>query len=649
MTVLHGGKPAKLPQSRKVKALLGFLAMAPRPVLRPWLCDLLWDAVSDPRGELRWCLSKVRRVLGDRSAVLVCDGEWVSIDRSMVEVDALRFLTRANNPGPACTIADLTSIEALHTGDLLGDLRPGITRGFDNWLEDRRQAVSEAHQAILRRLADELPVSTSDRLHFLRLLIGITPFDDAAHIELLRSLVARHERGDAEQHLSATLASYRQEGIDESSLLHAWQAMRRAACRPERPHTTTLADREPGSAAARPDCASSPPLVAVAPFTSADPDLTEPTRNLTHDVTIGLARLRSPFIVSESSAFVLGERGLSAHEIGLSMRADYVVTGTVWRDRAALRIELELMGVESSRLIWSDEFMIPHKDMPAAANEIGALVTAALAAEIELTECHRSLSKPVASLNAWEALHRGLWHLHRFTRKDNEIAIGFFNRAAELDPSMSRCHAALSYAHWMNAFAFRPADKDRELRNALDAAGRSLHADPRDPAALWSISRALWMSNEESASSRAIEQAIDISPSYVAARHSRSFCECQTGDPNRALNDSRLAERLSPYDPWRYAMYGVQALANLRLGSTGAAAEAARRLTCMPNAHVQARGLATLVLAACGEVDQACSEIAVVRGLHPSYSLGDFFAAYHVAGDLRARFAEAGMQIGLHE
>jgi hypothetical protein len=73
-------------------------------------------------------------------------------------------------------------------------------------------------------------------------------------------------------------------------------------------------------------------------------------------------------------------------------------------------------------------------------------------------------------------------------------------------------------------------------------------------------------------------------------------------------------------------MHGVQAFANLRLGNLDKAAEAARRLTSMPNAHVQARGLAALILAACGEIDRARREITVVRRLRPSYRVSDFFS-----------------------
>ena len=61
----RGGDVLKLPASRKVRALLGILVLASRPVTRSQVCELLWDVPNDPRGELRWCLSKLRGVLDE--------------------------------------------------------------------------------------------------------------------------------------------------------------------------------------------------------------------------------------------------------------------------------------------------------------------------------------------------------------------------------------------------------------------------------------------------------------------------------------------------------------------------------------------------------------------------------------------------------
>src|SRR5215470_18766465 len=92
LTATRQGLDVPMPPSRKVRALLGYLALAPRPKLRSHLCELLWDAANDPRTELRWCLTKLRTVIDDaRRRRLISDGEWVSISVSSQDVDAIAF------------------------------------------------------------------------------------------------------------------------------------------------------------------------------------------------------------------------------------------------------------------------------------------------------------------------------------------------------------------------------------------------------------------------------------------------------------------------------------------------------------------------------------------------------------------------------
>ena len=65
MAISRAGAAVALPPSRKLRALIAYLALAPHPVMRAHLCELLWDIPNDPRGELRWCLSKARALLDD--------------------------------------------------------------------------------------------------------------------------------------------------------------------------------------------------------------------------------------------------------------------------------------------------------------------------------------------------------------------------------------------------------------------------------------------------------------------------------------------------------------------------------------------------------------------------------------------------------
>ena len=79
-----------LPPSRKVRALLAYLAMAPRPVTREKLCELFWDVADDPKSELRWCLSKLRPLInGPTTMRLIADREKVWIDANSLDIDAV--------------------------------------------------------------------------------------------------------------------------------------------------------------------------------------------------------------------------------------------------------------------------------------------------------------------------------------------------------------------------------------------------------------------------------------------------------------------------------------------------------------------------------------------------------------------------------
>ena len=70
LAVVRDGAEMELPPSKKTRALLAYLALTPGSVPRERLCHLLWQVPSDPRGELRWSLSKIRLLMVSPSEVL---------------------------------------------------------------------------------------------------------------------------------------------------------------------------------------------------------------------------------------------------------------------------------------------------------------------------------------------------------------------------------------------------------------------------------------------------------------------------------------------------------------------------------------------------------------------------------------------------
>lgn len=79
--VRRGGEEIPLPKSRKARALVAYLLFETGPASRERLCELFWDRAADPRGGLRWALTRIRKALGP-------DQGWLTTDRLTVRLEA---------------------------------------------------------------------------------------------------------------------------------------------------------------------------------------------------------------------------------------------------------------------------------------------------------------------------------------------------------------------------------------------------------------------------------------------------------------------------------------------------------------------------------------------------------------------------------
>src|SRR5262245_25645793 len=650
------GLDIPMPSSRKVRALLGYLALAPRPKLRSHLCELLWDVANDPRSELRWCLTKLRAVIDDAGRRrLITNGQWVSIDVSDQDVDAIAFSQSIGKAIAEGSVVDLKRLTTTIHGEFLEGLAVDRSPMFDNWLHGQRHRFMSWHSQALARLASLLPSDHEDVLAILRKRIDLVPLDEQAHIDLVRALTARGHIVEADHHIATTVGHYEREGLNPAALREASFASRRVrvTASPEVQHieaNMTLGEK----CCLRADTFDPPQLlssrrasIAVMPFEALTPAGNSLADGLTNDIIIGLAKLRSLFVIAQGTAFTLRARGVRAPDAGTLLGVDYITTGTVRMDAPRIRIGLQLCAQESGRILWADEYDSRADDVPMAPATIATRIVSCLDAEIRLAECNRAIVKPPSSLDAWEAHHRGLWHMYRFTERDNDEAQRLFQRAIALDPTFSRAYAGLSFTHWQNAFTFKPTQRQPETDRAFDAAGQGLQADPQDPAAHWAFGRALWLRKEEAASLNALNEAVTLSPSFAIAHYTRGFVESQTGDAALAVHATDVARQLSPFDPMLYAICCARAFALVRLGRYDEAAEWAMRAARKPNAHVQAHALSALILAVAGRLKDALREVDVVRHLRPTYTIDDFLSSYRVVGSETSAYKTAARRIGM--
>ena len=118
--------------------------MAPRPIHRAKLCELLWDVPDDPRGALRWCLTKVRSLLDEPDHKRVkAENDWVSIDTSTIEVDALWVAARVEAATSGEDLDLLKQLAAKFEGEFLEGFEADRIPLFEAWLVGERQRFQD--------------------------------------------------------------------------------------------------------------------------------------------------------------------------------------------------------------------------------------------------------------------------------------------------------------------------------------------------------------------------------------------------------------------------------------------------------------------------------------------------------------------------
>ncbi|MCI0359393.1 MAG: hypothetical protein L0211_13025, partial [Planctomycetaceae bacterium] len=158
MTISRDGVALTLPASRKVRALFAHLALAPRAVARSQLCELLWDVPNDPRGELRWCLSKIRSIVDERGRRRVSTREdTIRLDLSDCFVDAIE-IARAIEQGIQTLAPERQrTLSTLFNGDFLEGLEIDRSPVFNGWLTAQRRRFRGCQAALLEHLVKSVP------------------------------------------------------------------------------------------------------------------------------------------------------------------------------------------------------------------------------------------------------------------------------------------------------------------------------------------------------------------------------------------------------------------------------------------------------------------------------------------------------------
>ena len=169
--------------------------------------------------------------------------------------------------------------------------------------------------------------------------------------------------------------------------------------------------------------------------------------HLAHEITVALARY---FRLTVIASDVLAQSAWDNRDEADMRRAfgiDYLLDGTIHRERDRLRVSLRLLDLRAgNQIVWAERFDRMGNDLRSALDEVAAEAAARIEPELQLIEAVRGPVRSPADLSANDLL---LSTIPRMTRMDRD---GFMRAGEDLETAIARepnfCDAHSWYALW---------------------------------------------------------------------------------------------------------------------------------------------------------------------------------------------------------
>ena len=462
--------------ARKGRALLAILALSPLGgISRERLATLLWSdrGEDQARSSLRQTLTVLRKELAAVGpSVLVADDQRVELARDAVEIDAVSIVSLSH----ATDVLSLRCAVNLYQGELLAEVSVNDP-AFEEWLASERSRMRNLMTTVFDRL---LPLETTvERIVLAKRLVALDPLREASNLALMNAYSDVGERAMALQHYSMFKETLKSELKVQPSQEIEQLRLRLTSDGPAILTTSLSASTNPISEN-RDAKFQAKPSIVILTFANLSDDPTQRyfSDGITADIVTELSRFHQLQVHTEHHA-AAGERPIvDAVATGRELGVQYVVEGSVRRLAQRLRINVQLVDVDTGEQLWSERFDTNEEEIFAVQDRIVRSITAQLSGRLRLAGLEKASRKPPSSMAAYDYVLRGDALPVGVPEAEAE-ARRLFQKAIDLDPGYARAYAHLSEFptfEWRRNFD-APATL---LDQSLELAKRAVSLDERD-------------------------------------------------------------------------------------------------------------------------------------------------------------------------
>jgi TolB-like protein/tRNA A-37 threonylcarbamoyl transferase component Bud32/Tfp pilus assembly protein PilF len=290
--------------------------------------------------------------------------------------------------------------------------------------------------------------------------------------------------------------------------------------------------------------------LAVLPFENltGDPEQEYFSDGLTEDMITQLGRLHPQrlIVIARTSSMRYKKSGKPVDQIGRELGVDYVLEGSARQERGRVKINATLVQVSDQTQRWTDSYERELASILTVQGDVARGIARSLSLALLPAERSRLGSSRVVNPKAYEAYMRGLHHLTKLSRADQDSAQRYFEIALQHDSSYASPYLGLNRV-WAYRDQLHLAPRDEARSKADRALTQALLLDNASAEAHLALaSKLTWWDWEFARAEPEFRRTLELNPNFAEAHAVYADYLSFMKRPREALAEIRRARESDP-------------------------------------------------------------------------------------------------------
>ena len=301
------------------------------------------------------------------------------------------------------------------------------------------------------------------------------------------------------------------------------------------------------------------PSIAVLPFAniSGDPKEDYLSDGITEQIISALSKTPRMLVIARNSVFTYKGKPVMVQQVSEELGVRYVLEGSVQKSGDKLRITAQLIDARTGNHLWSERYDRGLKDLFDLQDDITKNVIMAL--QVKLTQGEIALlGKGTKNLEAYLKVMKGLHHVLRFNKNDNEIGRRLYGEAISLDPNYASAYVRLALTYYNEAFFGWTKTSVKSYEKAMELAKKAIFLDDQNAGAYMVFANIYVQTGQFEKAAAAQKEALALDPANSLVNAMSGGALSNAGKFTEAIPFLRKAISIDPKHPsWYLQVLGM--------------------------------------------------------------------------------------------